>query len=171
MQANHYRSLLAALTLTICAGVPNIAAQNLEQTPASNPLSAAKFAALPNTPECFTVAIERGDPASGPSVILAKFTSGCVAPWHWHTPAETAMVVSGSLETQMKDGAAVVYHGGDFAYLPPHHVHRASCRSSGACLVFLSSDSAFDVHWVDSAGKEVSLGEALKATGPRKTKR
>jgi quercetin dioxygenase-like cupin family protein len=164
MQLKNSRVLLAIGIATICAGTARLAAQKDEQVPASNLLSAAKFGPIPNAPECFTIAVERGNPAAGPSVMLAKFAPGCIAPWHWHIPAETAMVVSGSLEVQMKGDTTVVYHGGDYAYLPSHHVHRASCRSSAPCLVFLSSDAAFDVHWVDSAGNEISLDEALKRT-------
>jgi quercetin dioxygenase-like cupin family protein len=137
-------------------------AQGTEDKGIVAPAASAKFAAIPNAPECFTVAVERGDPTKGASVILAKFAPGCVAPFHWHTPSETAMLVSGSLEVQMKDDKAFVAHRGDFVYLPPHHVHRATCRGSSACLVFLTSDAAFDVHWVDAAGQEISLETALK---------
>ena len=79
------------------------------------------------------------------------------------------MVVSGSLETQMKDDNAIVAHHGDFVYLPAHHVHRATCKSSAPCLVFLISDAAFDIHWVDAAGQEIPLETALKGTKPTKT--
>jgi len=42
-------------------------------------------------------------------------------------------------------------------------VHRATCQGSAACLVFLTSDAAFDIHWVDAEGKEISLEQAIKA--------
>ena len=132
-----------------------------------NPQSGVKFGPIPNAPECFTVAVEKGDPSKGPSVILAKFAAGCVAPFHWHTPSETVMVVSGALETQMKgDDKPIVAHHGDFLYLPPKHVHRATCSKAAPCLVFLTSDGAFDVHWVDKAGQEISLEAAMKAVQP-----
>lgn len=135
------------------------------------PLAGAKFGPIPNAPECFTVAVEKGDPGTGPSVVLAKFTPGCIAPFHWHTPSETAMLASGSLELQMKGDKAMVAHHGDFVFLPPHHVHRATCLGSAPCLVFLTSDAAFDVHWVDAEGKEIPLAEAVKnAKTTRKSK-
>jgi hypothetical protein len=31
-------------------------------------------------------------------------------------------------------------------------------------MVFLSSDAAFDVHWVNEAGKEIPFDEAMKPT-------
>jgi quercetin dioxygenase-like cupin family protein len=76
------------------------------------------------------------------------------------------MVASGTLETQMKGDKAIVARSGDFVYLPSHHVHRATCHGSAPCLVFLSSDAAFDVHWVDEEGKEIPFEQAVK---PAKT--
>ena len=148
--------------LTIVLGSVHLAAQNADQ-PIVNPAAAAKFGAVPNTPACFTIAVEKGDPTKGPSVILAKFAPGCIAPFHWHTPSETAMIVSGSLETQMQGDKTIVGHRGDFVFLPAHHVHRATCQGAVPCLVFLTSDAAFDIHWVNADGKEISLEEAMKA--------
>jgi quercetin dioxygenase-like cupin family protein len=143
--------------------MPRLAAQGTEGKPIVGQASTAKFSPIPNAPECFTVAVERGDPSKGPSVILAKFAPGCVAPFHWHTPSETVMIVSGSLQAQMKDDKAFVAHRGDFVYMPPRHVHRAACLSSTPCLVFLTSDAAFDIHWVDQSGQEISLEAAMKS--------
>ena len=114
-------ALLFALTIGFC--ITTLAAQE-NNTPIVNRAAGAKFAAIPSAPPCFTIAVEKGDPTRGPSVILARFAPHCVAPYHWHTPAETAMVASGTLETQMKDDKVIVAHSGDFVYLPSHHVHR-----------------------------------------------
>ena len=102
--------------------MPRLAAQEIEGKPIVGQASAAKFGSIPNVPERFTVAVERGDPGKGPSVILAKFAPGCVAPFHWHTPSETVMIVSGSLQAQMEDDKAFVAHHGDFIYMPPRHI-------------------------------------------------
>jgi quercetin dioxygenase-like cupin family protein len=162
--------------LVLVAAVPGVLLQNSrlaaqEEKAIVAPFANAKFGPIPNAPECFTVAVAKGDPGTGPSVVLAKFTPGCIAPFHWHTPSETAMLVSGSLEVQMKDDKPMVAHHGDFVFLPPHHVHRATCRGSAPCLVFLTSDAAFDVHWVDAGGKEIPLADAVKnAKEARKSK-
>ena len=153
---------LVVLTLTIFSPGVHLAAQDADQ-PIVNPATGAKFAAIPNAPACFTISVEKGDPNKGPSVILAKFAPGCVAPFHWHTPSETAMIVSGSLQTQMKNDKAFSGHRGDFLFLTAHHVHRATCQGAVPCLVFLTSDAAFDVHWIDADGNEISLDEAMKA--------
>ena len=167
IRAKHSCVLLIVFTALSVLGVPRHAvAQDTEEKPIVAKATNAKFAAIPNAPECFTVAVERGDPGKGASVILARFAAGCVAPFHWHTPSETAMIVSGSLEVQMKDDKPFVARHGDFAYLPAHHVHRATCQGSTPCLVFLASDAAFDVHWVDASGQEISLEAALKNAKP-----
>jgi quercetin dioxygenase-like cupin family protein len=154
---------------TSIMGPARLAAQGTEEKPIVAAAATAKFGVIPNAPDCFTVAVERGDPTKGPSVILARFAPGCVAPFHWHTPSETAMVVSGSLQTQMKGDSAFVAHHGDFVYLPAHHVHRATCLGSAPCIVFLTSDAAFDIHWVDAAGQEVPLETAVKGAKSAKT--
>jgi len=149
------------LTLVFSFGSAHLATQATDN-PIVNPAAAAKFAPIPNAPECFTIAVEKGDPTKGPSVILARFAPHCVAPYHWHTPSETAMVASGTLETQMKGDPAIAARSGDFVYLPSHHVHRATCNGNSPCLVFLSSDAAFDIHWVDAEGKEIPFEQAVK---------
>jgi len=169
---NRPRILLAVLTAVAIVSLPRrLAAQGPESKPIVSAAATAKFSAIPTAPACFTIAVERGDPGAGASVILARFAPGCVAPFHWHTPSETVMLVSGSLEVQMKDDKAFVAHHGDFLYLPGHHVHRATCTSTAPCLVFLSSDAAFDIHWVDAAGQEIPLETAVKnakaATKPK----
>src|SRR2546427_690875 len=55
-----------------------------------------KLAPMAGLPACITTAVESGDPTKGPSVIVFKGTAGCVIPWHWHTPTEHVMIVSGS---------------------------------------------------------------------------
>ena len=165
---NRFCAFLIVFTASI-TGLACFAAQETEEKPIVATAATAKFGPIPNAPDCFTVAVERGDPTKGPSVILARFAPGCVAPFHWHTPSETAMVVSGSLEATMKGDKPFVAHHGDFLYLPAHHVHRATCLGSSPCLVFLTSDAAFDIHWVDAAGKEIPLETALKDIKSSKT--
>jgi quercetin dioxygenase-like cupin family protein len=152
---------LGLISVALCCGSTYLAAQ-ASDTPIVNPVAKAKFGPIPNAPACFTIAVEQGDPTKGPSVILARFAPHCVAPFHWHTPSETAMVASGALETQMKGDKAIVAKSGDFVFLPSHHVHRATCTGSAPCFVFLTSDAAFDVHWVDADGKEIPFEQIAK---------
>ena len=163
MPLRGHGSILALAVAAMLAATSPTSVQAQDDKPLVNLAASAKFGPAPNAPACFTIAVERGDPASGPSVILARFAPACTAPFHWHTPSETAMMVSGSLEIQMKDEKPLVARRGDFAYLPSRHVHRATCLGAAPCLVFLSADAPFDIHWVDGAGQEIPLDAALKA--------
>jgi quercetin dioxygenase-like cupin family protein len=93
-------------------------------------------------------------------VIVFKATSGCVIPWHWHTPAEHVIILKGSAKMEMKDGGkGVVLTAGGYAMLPSKHVHQFTCTA--ACTAFVTSDTAFDIHYVDSEGKEIAPDLAL----------
>src|ERR1044071_6492670 len=91
-------------------------------------MSEITFAPLPGLPSCFTNAVESGDPSKGPSVILVKGAAGCQVPWHWHTPVEHVMIVSGSAKIEMKDGGkSAVLGPGGYAMMPSKHVHQLAC--------------------------------------------
>ena len=130
-----------------------------EQMIALNPHS-LKFTSIPDMPDCASAAILRGDPRSGPASVLLKLASGCRVPWHWHTANETLLVISGRGALLMKDGPPLKFVPGAYASLPSHHVHQASCRRT--CLLFNGADAAFDIHYVDASGEEISSNEALE---------
>ncbi len=125
------------------------------------PSSENKFAPMANLPQCVTLAVENGDPSNGPSTILFKGTAGCQIPWHWHTPTEQVMVVTGSAKVEMKDGGKTANLGpGGYALMPSKHVHRFTCSTE--CTAFVASDAAFDIHYVDAKGKEVPAETATR---------
>lgn len=119
-----------------------------------------KFAPLAGMPACVTMAVESGDPSKGASIITFKGTAGCLIPWHWHTPTEHVMIVSGSAKVEMKGGKSGTLSAGGYAMMPSKHVHQFTCVS--ACSAFVSSDSAFDIHYVDANGKELTSEAALR---------
>ena len=119
-----------------------------------------KLAPMAGLPQCVTMAVESGDPSKGPSVIVFKGTRGCLIPWHWHTPTEHVMIITGSAKLAMKDtGKTAVLGPGGYALMPSKHVHQFTCAS--ACSAFVSSDAAFDIHYVDASGAEISADAAL----------
>ena len=123
-------------------------------------MSENKFAPLPGLPACATLAVESGDPSQGASVILLKGPAGCRIPWHWHTATEQIMMVSGSSKVQMQDTGQTSSLGpGGYAMMPSKHVHQFTCAS--ACAAFVSSNAAFDIHYVDAKGSEIPLETAL----------
>jgi len=119
-----------------------------------------KLEPMAGLPQCVNMAVESGDPSKGASVIVFKGPAGCTIPWHWHTPTEHVMIVTGSAKIEMKDGGKTAVLGpGGYAMMPSKHVHQFSCTS--ACSAFVSSDAAFDIHYVDASGAEISADAAL----------
>jgi quercetin dioxygenase-like cupin family protein len=141
-----------------------------DQAPAQAPAAAPEmgvvrqfadnaFAPCPGLPACMLGAVQSGDPGTGASLIAFKAPAGCVIPWHWHTPNEHLMLVSGTAKAEMKGGSSVVLQAGAYARFPSTHVHQFSCPT--ACQGFVGSDKAFDIHYVDAAGKEIAPEAAL----------
>jgi quercetin dioxygenase-like cupin family protein len=122
-------------------------------------LSENKLGPTPGLPSCVSSAVESGDPTKGPSVIVFKATAGCSIKWHWHTPTEHVMIVSGSAKVEMKGGNTTTLRPGGYAMMPSKHVHQFTCPT--ACTAFVSSDAAFDIHYVDANGKEIPPETAL----------
>lgn len=120
------------------------------------------FTNVPGLPTCTVSSVQNGDPAKGPSIVFAKIDAGCVIPWHWHTPSEHLMMVSGVARIEMKDGKPLTLESGGFALMPSRHVHQFRCER--ACSLYIYSDAAFDIHYVDAQGNEISAEDALKST-------
>lgn len=156
------RILWLGLAFFVAAGLFAGAAQAQEMTaqPGTN-MAAMKFVNIPPLPTCARVAVASGDPTTGSSVILAKATAGCTIPWHWHTPNEQVMIVTGTVSLQMKDGKPVTLRAGGFALAPSRHPHHFKCIT--ACALYVASDAAFDLHYVDKDGTEIQPADALKA--------
>lgn len=120
----------------------------------------SKFVNLPGLPACMKVAVQRGDPSKGSAALLLKFAPGCTVPWHWHTAGEQLLLVSGTGTAAMKDGKPAGMNPGDYAYLPAKSVHQF--KAATAVLMLDIPDAAFDIHYVDKGGNEISPDEALK---------
>jgi quercetin dioxygenase-like cupin family protein len=71
------------------------------------------------------------------------------------------MIVSGTGRIEMKGGPSRTLRAGGFALLPSRHVHQFLCKEK--CTFFFYSDGAFDIHYVDAQGTELSPEEALNA--------
>ncbi len=132
------------------------------------PAATGKFINMPGVPKCLTILVERGDPSTGPAIMLLKLTAGCKVPWHWHTVGEQVMVASGVGKAEMKgmDKAAMV-HAGDFLYMPGKNVHQLTAVT--AMTLFNAPEGGFDIHYVDTDGNEIppdqALGTAAKSRG------
>jgi len=111
---------------------------------------------------CDVNGLEAGDPAKPGSIFVEKFAPGCPIPWHWHTPNEHVMMVSGTFNFEIKGEKAVQVHAGDFVLIPSHRVSQTTCVGPEPCLNFLYTDAPMDIHFVDDAGAEISLDQAVK---------
>src|SRR2546428_2059609 len=98
-----------------------------------------RFQKIPNLPDCITAAVERGDPTKSASVLIVKGASGCRAPWHFHTPNEQLMMISGVGRVEMKGEQAVSLRTGGVAFSPGKKV-ASFTGGGGAGLVFFLSD-------------------------------
>jgi quercetin dioxygenase-like cupin family protein len=120
----------------------------------------AEFSTPTGLPDCAKMTPLSGDPGKGAFVILIKASAGCMVPWHWHTFSEDLMVVSGSGKVEMKDDKPFILQPGGYVSMPGHHIHQASFMADS--MMFLSSDGAFDIHYVNKKGKEIPVEKALK---------
>src|SRR5713101_5522107 len=152
--------LVAAFVLMISVSA---LAQDHDSTAQGVALNMAqmKFVTVPGLPTCAPGSVQSGDPSKGPSIILGKMKKGCIIPWHWHTPNEHLMIVSGVASAEMKGEKLVTLRAGGFARMPSHHIHQF--RAIEDCVLYIYSDAAFDIHYVDEQGKEISPDLALKA--------
>jgi len=146
---------LAGLLLMVSAAQ----AQEMSAQPGTN-LAAMKFVTIPPLPTCAKGSVASGDPTKGSSIIVAKAMTGCVFPWHWHTPNEHVIIVSGTASLQMKDAKAVTLTAGAFALMPSQHVHQFKCLRT--CTLYVYSDAAFDMHYVNKQGTEITPADAMK---------
>ena len=156
-------ALLIALMAAAVLGHP--AATRADEPAVLNPRD-LKYIPIPDMPACASAAVLRGNPRFGPAWVLLKLGSGCRVPWHWHTANESLLVISGQGTLAMKDGPPLRFVPGAYAALPAHHVHQASCAR--ACLLFNTADAAFDIHYVDAKGEDISAEQALKPPTKRK---
>ena len=161
---NKWFGILLFALLSNCLAI--VALAQVDQ-PMVRTAAKAKFGGLPVLPKCATFAVEKGDPMTGASILLIKATSGCVIPWHWHTASEQLMFVSGTGKIEMQGAHPHTLNKGDFALLPAKHHHQFTCTSS--CLLFNAVDGAFDIHYIDKSGNEITLDDALKYSRERQT--
>jgi len=159
MQSNRMRTLIMFAALAAVSGSVSTHAEDTEQMVTLNPRT-LKFTPIPDMPACASAAILRGNPRYGPAWVLLKLASGCQVPWHWHSANETLVVISGRGALSMKDGPPLQFAPGAYASLPSHHQHYANCTRT--CLLFNGADAAFDIHYVDAKGEEISADKVLK---------
>ncbi len=114
-------------------------------------------------PDCYTYAVERGNPETGPSVTYSKLAAGCKVPWHTHSANAQVLFVSGTFQLHMKGQQVQTLSQGSYAYVPANHQHQEICLDG--CTYYVIREGIADVHYVDGSGREISPDKALAAVG------
>jgi quercetin dioxygenase-like cupin family protein len=115
---------------------------------------------MPGAPVCFVMTPVEGDPKNEASIIEMKGKAGCSVPLHWHPARERIMMVSGTAVSTVNQKQTAALKAGDYLSVPPQTPMTFRCDT--ACTLFVHTDGAFVMHYVDEAGKEISPEEALK---------
>lgn len=100
----------------------------------------------PGMPEGCQIAVLHGDPAKPNSDILLTVPAGATIAPHWHSSAERMMLVSGQLAVKYQGSAEASLRPGTYAYGPARLPHRADCRSSEPCTLFIAFEAPVDRH-------------------------
>jgi hypothetical protein len=100
----------------------------------------------PGMPEGCEIAVLHGDPAKPNADIFLRVPGGAPIAPHWHSSAERMMLATGRLEVQYQGSAAVTLEPGTYAYGPARLPHRADCRSSEPCTLFIAFEGPVDRH-------------------------
>jgi quercetin dioxygenase-like cupin family protein len=157
----------ATLSLAMLLIVVQVVAQSREE-PMIRGAQQNVFHTSPVLPDCYTYAVERGDPETGSSVTLSRLAPGCKVPWHIHSANAQVLFVRGSFELTMKGQSAQILSQGAYAYVPAEHQHQEICLEG--CMYYVIREGPADVRYVDAAGKEISPEIALAAVGERPAK-
>ena len=100
----------------------------------------------PLFPKGCEIAVLHGNPSEPNADVFLKVPANYTIPPHWHTSAERMVLVSGELHVQYDGHSPSVLRPGTYAYGPAKAPHRASCTTSGACVLFIAFESAVDAH-------------------------
>lgn len=126
----------------------------------ASPSHSRKFVNSPMLPDCATIAVVDGNPATEAAAIMIHITKGCIVPWHWHTAKERVVVVQGNGVFEMKEGKTFNVISGEFVAMASKHIHRFTALAD--VVLYSFPDGPFDIHYVDPDGKEITPAEALK---------
>ena len=91
------------------------------------------------------IAVLHGDTAKPNADVFFKVPANYSIPHHWHTSAERMVLVTGELHVTYDGHPTAALKPGMYAYGPATAPHRADCRSSGPCVLFIAFEGPVDV--------------------------
>ena len=102
------------------------------------------------------IAILRVDPRTHATQLLIRVPKQMHVPLHWHSGNETHTIIRGEATFAHGNKREQLGPGG-FNYIPAKMKHEAWVGDDS--LVFITADSAWDVHWVNGAPTKADLGK------------
>ena len=146
------QTLISRVTIAFLLSVATASActTSVAQTPAQAPVTHSADGALQwgPCPAIFPtgceIAVLHGDPAKPNADVFLKVAGGQALPAHTHTSAERMVLVSGELEVKYQGAAQTTLTPGEYAYGPAKLPHRAACRSSTPCVLFIAFEGPVD---------------------------
>lgn len=100
----------------------------------------------PGMPEGCQIAVLHGHPAKPNADIFLKVPAGAAIEPHWHSSAERMVLVGGQLSVRYQGAPEADLLPGTYAYGPARLPHRADCRSSEPCTLFIAFEGPVDRH-------------------------
>ena len=86
-----------------------------------------------------------GDRGHGAHGTFGRFPPGFSAPWHTHSGAYYAVVISGVMTNPFRgEDAAPTMEAGSYWYVPANLEHVTACVSQVPCVFYFYSTQAFD---------------------------
>ena len=148
--------MLARTMWAVCLLVA--AAVWMQGLPSSSPIAASegmssvspqewRWEPIPNMKPGAERVVLRKDAASGATELLARYPSGYVVPWHWHTANERLVVLEGRFRIESSEHQVELGQGG-FVFQPGRNVHQVSCVS-GPCMYYAHWDGPWDINYVE----------------------
>ena len=132
--------------LFVVPALPSLMAQ-VEVQQGITPLAKVKFVADEDV-KCLRYAVESGDPDKGASTMILKASPKCVVPWHYHAAREELMVARGKVLTEMEGAPASTLGAGGFGSMLSEEKHQFTCTGTSECVLFVTFDRVYDIHWV-----------------------
>ena len=105
-------------------------------------------------PKGCEISVLHGDPAKHNADIFFKVPANSTIPRHWHTSAERMVLVSGELHVTYDGHKTAVLKPGTYAYGPAKLPHKAECKKSGPCILFIAFESAVDAVPAEAASQQ-----------------
>jgi quercetin dioxygenase-like cupin family protein len=114
------------------------------------------------------ISILRADPKTQATELLIRVPSAMHVPKHWHSANETHLVVRGTFTLEC-EGKRDALGPGSFNYIPARMEHEGWCTAG--TLLFITVDSAWDIHWVTGPPSKADLGANPPSASPTNPER